>query len=224
MSTTDITSAQLAVAFNRAPAPEKVAGAGHKVHRKAFDPPQARVRDGGFQLCAGSAQLESRSKPNHAAAASPTSSEAQMCRPERALLAPQPAPDCGFGRSNLKTPGPRSADAPEARIRAKMLSKPRKRSVASVCACCRPPGGEAEPARQQRLSKTPIGLAAWGQSHPTSHFSAVLDQHCPQPVTFSLYECSRVNSRREFRTETRKSGSESDDEDALRCARGSSER
>jgi len=29
-----------------------------------------------------------------------------MCRPERALLAPQPAPDCGFGRSNLKTLDP----------------------------------------------------------------------------------------------------------------------
>jgi len=52
----------------------------------------------------GSAQLESRPAPIHAAAASPT--EARMCRPERALLAPQPAPDCGFGRSNLKTLDP----------------------------------------------------------------------------------------------------------------------
>ena len=43
-------------------------------------------------------------------------------------------------------------------------------------------------------------------------------------VTFSLYECSTANSRREFRTMTRKSSSESDDEDALRSARGSSER
>jgi hypothetical protein len=43
-------------------------------------------------------------------------------------------------------------------------------------------------------------------------------------ATFSLYECSTANSRREFRTRTRKSSSESDDEDALRCARGSSER
>jgi hypothetical protein len=31
---------------------------------------------------------------------------AQMCRPERALLAPQRAPDCGFGWSNLKTVDP----------------------------------------------------------------------------------------------------------------------
>jgi hypothetical protein len=29
-----------------------------------------------------------------------------MCRPDVALLAPQPAPECGFGRSSLKTPGP----------------------------------------------------------------------------------------------------------------------
>jgi hypothetical protein len=43
-------------------------------------------------------------------------------------------------------------------------------------------------------------------------------------VMFSLYECSTVNSRREFRTKTRKSSSESDDEDALRFARGASER
>jgi hypothetical protein len=43
-------------------------------------------------------------------------------------------------------------------------------------------------------------------------------------VTFSLYECSTVNSRREFRTKTRKSSSVSDDEDALRFARRASER
>jgi hypothetical protein len=29
-----------------------------------------------------------------------------MCRPDRALFAPQPAPDCGFGRGNLKTLDP----------------------------------------------------------------------------------------------------------------------
>ena len=33
-----------------------------------------------------------------------------MCRPERALLAPQPAPDCGFGRPQLQDPGPRGPD------------------------------------------------------------------------------------------------------------------
>jgi hypothetical protein len=54
----------------------------------------------------GPAQPESRREPIHAAAASPANSEAQMCRPDRALLAPQPAPDCGFGRSDLKTLDP----------------------------------------------------------------------------------------------------------------------
>src|ERR1700687_489257 len=68
------------------------------------------------------------------------------------------------------------------------------------------------------------GLAAWVRSHPTSHFSAVLDQHYPQAVKINLYGSSTANSRRKFRSETRKSSSESDDEDALRFARGSSER
>ena len=44
------------------------------------------------------------------AASDPTSANAasgpQMCRPDRALLTPQPAPDCGFGRSDLKTLDP----------------------------------------------------------------------------------------------------------------------
>src|SRR5712691_17671 len=47
--------------------------------------------------------------------------------------------------------------------------------------------------------------AARARPRPTSHFSAVLDQHYPQAVKFSLYESSTANSRREFRTETRKS-------------------
>jgi hypothetical protein len=47
----------------------------------------------------GSAQLESKPEPK-------ASSAAQMCRPDRALLAPQPAPDCGFGSFNLKTLDP----------------------------------------------------------------------------------------------------------------------
>ena len=53
----------------------------------------------------GSVQSESRPDPMHAAA-TPAGSEAPMCRPDRALFAPQPAPDCGFGRSNLKTLDP----------------------------------------------------------------------------------------------------------------------
>jgi hypothetical protein len=54
----------------------------------------------------GSAQLESKPEPVLAAAASPTISAAPICRPDRALLAPQPAPDCGFAWSNLKTLDP----------------------------------------------------------------------------------------------------------------------
>jgi hypothetical protein len=44
------------------------------------------------------------------AASDPTSASAasgpQMCRPDHALLTPQPAPDCGFGRADLKTLDP----------------------------------------------------------------------------------------------------------------------
>jgi hypothetical protein len=83
-----------------------------------------------------------------------------MCRPDRALLAPQPAHDCGLQHGFSRI-----------------------RQV--------------------------IFLPYW--------INIVQDG-------FSLYECSRANSRRQFRAETRKSSSESDDEDALRCARGSSER
>ncbi|HLX13952.1 MAG TPA: hypothetical protein VKS24_01930 [Bradyrhizobium sp.] len=41
----------------------------------------------------------------NADAASSANSE-PICRPDRALLAPQPAPDCGFGRADLKTVDP----------------------------------------------------------------------------------------------------------------------
>jgi hypothetical protein len=54
----------------------------------------------------GSAEPESRTEPINAAAAWPAKSDVQMCRPHRALLAPQPVPDCGFGRSDLKTLDP----------------------------------------------------------------------------------------------------------------------
>lgn len=44
------------------------------------------------------------------AASDPTSARAasgpQTCRPDRALLTPQPAPDCGFGRADLRTLDP----------------------------------------------------------------------------------------------------------------------
>ena len=46
------------------------------------------------------------SDPIGASAASPIAPAAHTCRPDNALLAPQPAPDCGFGRANLKTLDP----------------------------------------------------------------------------------------------------------------------
>jgi hypothetical protein len=49
---------------------------------------------------------QSGSEPVSPATASPVNSVAQMCRPERALLVPQRAPDCGFAWSNLKTVDP----------------------------------------------------------------------------------------------------------------------
>jgi hypothetical protein len=49
--------------------------------------------------CAGSApQIETRSEPAH--------TPAQMCHIDRALLTPVRAPDCGFGRADLKTVDP----------------------------------------------------------------------------------------------------------------------
>jgi len=49
--------------------------------------------------CAGSApQVETRSEPVH--------TPAQMCHIDRALLTPAHAPDCGFGRADLKTVDP----------------------------------------------------------------------------------------------------------------------
>jgi len=56
--------------------------------------------------CAGNApQPETRSEPIRSGAAAP-GSDSQMCRIDRALLVPAHAPDCGFGRSDLKTLDP----------------------------------------------------------------------------------------------------------------------
>src|ERR1700692_144416 len=65
------------------------------------------------------------------------------------------------------------------------------------------------------VSTKPDGRCSKGSAQVASHFSAALDQHYPQAVMFSLYACSSVNSRREFRTGTRKSSRESEDGDAL---------
>jgi len=57
--------------------------------------------------CAGSApQPDSRSEPNRPAAASLSGAETPKCHIARTLLVSQPAPDCGFGRSDLKTVDP----------------------------------------------------------------------------------------------------------------------
>jgi hypothetical protein len=53
----------------------------------------------GLSGCAGS-------DPISTSVASPIAPRAQTCRPDNALLAPQPAPDCGFSRANLKTLDP----------------------------------------------------------------------------------------------------------------------
>ncbi len=50
------------------------------------------------------AQLQSR--PDLAPNASTEAPEASLCRPSPALLASQPAPDCAFRRSDLKTIDP----------------------------------------------------------------------------------------------------------------------
>ena len=56
--------------------------------------------------CAGNApQPESRHEPMHSGVAAP-GSDSQMCHIDRALLVPARAPDCGFGRSTLKTLDP----------------------------------------------------------------------------------------------------------------------
>lgn len=149
------------------------------------------------------------------------SSEAQICRPDCALLAPQPAPDCGFGRSTSR-PSPRSA-----RLKLEYERKwhqTANKIVREYCACCKPQQGTERRPFDNDGSAKRRWVMRQGSAHTTSHFSAALDQHYPQAATFSLYECSKANSRREFRTETRKSSSESDDEYALRFARGSSTR
>ena len=51
--------------------------------------------------CTPGSTVESKSDPVSASPAEP-----QTCRPDRALLVAQPAPDCGFGRADLKTLDP----------------------------------------------------------------------------------------------------------------------
>jgi len=56
--------------------------------------------------CAGNApQPETHAEPSRSGAAAP-GAVSQMCHIDRALLVPAHAPDCGFGRSDLKTLDP----------------------------------------------------------------------------------------------------------------------
>jgi hypothetical protein len=56
--------------------------------------------------CSQGSALEPRPDPASASAAASANPDPQTCRPDHALLVPQPAPDCGFGRANLKTVDP----------------------------------------------------------------------------------------------------------------------
>jgi hypothetical protein len=60
-------------------------------------------------LCAcapNSTDLESRHDGTPASATTSENLEPQVCRPDRTLLVPPRAPDCGFGHSDLKTLDP----------------------------------------------------------------------------------------------------------------------
>jgi len=56
--------------------------------------------------CSQGSALEPRPDAASASAAASANTDPQTCRPDHALLVPQPAPDCGFGRANLKTVDP----------------------------------------------------------------------------------------------------------------------
>jgi hypothetical protein len=54
----------------------------------------------------GPAPQPMQTAPSQAEHAEPGHAEPGFCRPDRALLAPQPVPDCAFRRSQLKTMDP----------------------------------------------------------------------------------------------------------------------
>jgi hypothetical protein len=73
-----------------------------------------RPSAGAFALCAilalcacapNSADIDARRDAAQASSA-PDHAEAPACRPDRTLLTPAHAPDCSFGRSDLKTLDP----------------------------------------------------------------------------------------------------------------------
>jgi hypothetical protein len=54
----------------------------------------------------GPAPQPTQTAPSQAEHAEPGRAEPGFCRPDRALLTPQPVPDCAFRRSQLKTMDP----------------------------------------------------------------------------------------------------------------------
>jgi hypothetical protein len=128
---------------------------------------------------------------------------------DTALLAPHTATDCGFsGRPPPENYFVNGAAA--AVVRAKKIANADKWS-GIVCIHCKAREILNKSCPMKPDERNTNASLVWRSAHDISHFSAVLDQHYPQTVMFGLYECSRVSS-------------ESDDEDALRFARGSSTR
>jgi DnaJ domain len=112
-------------------------------------------------------------------------SRVQMYRAHIALLAPQPTPDCGFGRSNLETPAPDRWTRPKPGYE-------RKCNRNTVRACLRSNEMRSLARSITTAERNADGVVQRGFAHTTSHFSAALDQHYPQALTFSLYACFRV--------------------------------
>src|SRR5882757_2551387 len=97
--------------------------------------------------------------------------------------------------------------------------KTRKRPSASGCASCKmQPVATSSPldANDQAKRRPACGSGSAGCK---SHFSAALDQHYPQVVRFSLCEFAPAFAA-EISDGDEASSGESDDEDALRSARG----
>jgi hypothetical protein len=106
---------------------------------------------------------------------------------------PACAPACARLRLRVVQPQdrrPRPMGAAEGRIRAKMLSKCRKKRSRTASAAAGIPHlrGRFRTAIRGPAKRRPTP-AAWLPSHPASHFSALLDQHCPQAITYQL--CTR---------------------------------
>jgi hypothetical protein len=137
------------------------------------------------------------------------------CAADAALLAPQPAPDCGLKQSNLKTPDP-------ARWTRLHHGHVRKCNRNTVRECFGQQSGAV--GRFDHMGGE-TSMASWRtDSASDKSFFCRTGSTLSPASNVQLYACSRVNSRLEFRSETWKSSGESDDDDALRFAWGSSTR